>query len=229
MTAHIDPSTPAGAAHREAQEALPWLANCSLAGTELERVQAHVQGCAACRADLAVLHTLRAAGPGAAPDLDVDAALARLLPRLDALPEQAAVPPVPVQLASASGWRARLAANDGRWLRVAAGLQCCVIAVLALMLLRPSVAPTAADGAYRALGAAAGARSGALVVTFKPDTPERELRRIVLASGAHIAGGPTVTGAWMLATEDAPATVAARLRREPAVTLAEALGAQDRP
>lgn len=58
------------ARHLEAQDALPWLANGTLAGTELERVQAHVASCADCRADLALLRTVRAAGP--APDLDFD-------------------------------------------------------------------------------------------------------------------------------------------------------------
>jgi hypothetical protein len=73
------------------------------------------------------------------------------------------------------------------------------------------------------------AAQAALVVTFKPDTSERELRRIVRASGARIVGGPTVTDAWLLGTEEAPAPVLARLRAEPAVTLAETLGAGDKP
>lgn len=213
------------AAHAEAQQALPWLANGTLAGTELERVQAHLQGCAACRADLAALHTLRAAGPGHAPAADLEGALARLLPQLDApapAPAQAAAP-----LPPAPGWRARLAANDARWLRVAMGVQCAVIAALAALLLRPS-AGVQEDGAYRVLGADRGSQ-GALVVTFRPDTPERELRRIVLDSGARIVGGPTVTGAWLLGTEGQPAAVAALLRAQPAVTLAEPMATESRP
>lgn len=209
------------AAHAEAQQALPWLANGTLAGTELERVQAHLQGCAACRADLAALHLLRAAGPAPAPEGDLEGALARLLPQLDApVPAPA---PAAVSLAPARGWRARLAANDARWLRKAVGLQCAVIAVLAVLLLRPS-GGAQEEGAYRVLGADRGSQ-GALVVTFRPDTPERELRRIVLDSGARIVGGPTVTGAWLLGTEGAPAAVAVRLRAQPAVTLAEPLAA----
>lgn len=251
-------------AHQESQDLLPWLANGTLAGTELERVQAHLQGCAQCRADLAALHTLRAAAPAAAPDLDVEGALARLLPQLEtpaqpsaqaaapspAAPQtftaqpamsqpamaqssapQPAMPADAVALPAARGWRARLAANDARWLRVAAGLQCCAIAVLAVLLARPADGPgagAAQAGAYRVLGAAPVAQGG-LVVIFKPDTPERELRRIVLDSGAHVVGGPTVTGAWMLGTEQPPAAVAARLRTQPAVALAEALGAEGRP
>jgi anti-sigma factor RsiW len=217
--------------HREAQEALPWLANGSLTGSELERVQAHLKGCAACRADLAALHTLRAAGTGAGPDCDPDAALARLLPQLDALPpaQLAPVPaPLPARPLILPGWRTRLAANDGRWLRVAVGAQCCVIAVLAALLVRPSGGAEAQAGDYRVLGAAAGTQSR-LIVMFKPDTPERELRRLVLENGARIAGGPTATGAWVLATDQAADAVAGRLRGQAAVTLAEPLGAEGRP
>jgi len=205
-------------AHEEAQELLPWLANGSLTGTELERVQAHLQTCADCRTELALLHTLRAAGPGDVPIGDPEAALARLLPQLD---EAVSAPVLP-------GWRARLAANDRSWLRLAVALQLCVIAVLGAMLARPSAGPDAQGGAYRLLGAGEGARSS-LVVSFRPDTPERELRRIVLAGGARVVGGPTATGAWLLDTADAPDAVLARLRAEPAVTLAESLGGESRP
>lgn len=208
------------AAHREAQEALPWLANGTLAGTELERIQAHVHGCAACRSELAMLHTLRSAEQNTLPGLDMEGALAQLLPQLDTAetaPVQAAVLPVP------STWRTWLAANDSNWLRMAAVAQCCVIAVLAGLLLRPAPA-----GDFHMLGAPAGAQSS-IVVTFQPDTPERELRRIVGASSARIIGGPTVTGAWLLGVGGDVTPVVARLRQEPAVTLAEPLGAACQP
>ncbi|MFP5393067.1 MAG: zf-HC2 domain-containing protein [Gammaproteobacteria bacterium] len=213
-------------AHHETQQLLPWLANGSLSGTELERAQAHVQVCAACRADLAALHTLRAAGTASAPDLDPGAALARLLPQLDAPAALAEAPaPAPVM----PGWRARLAANDRSWLRAAVALQFGAIVILGTLLIRPGASPETQPGAYRVLGAGESARSS-LVVTFNPDTPEREVRRIVLASGARVVGGPTATGAWLLDTGDAPAAMVARLRAERAVTLAEVLeGAQGQP
>jgi hypothetical protein len=223
MTPHdTDDAGVTHAAHHEAQSVLPWLANGSLGGAELERVQAHIHGCATCRADLAQLHTLRAAEPALLPGLDLDAALARLLPQLDqadAPPRQGAALPVP------GGWRSWLAANDRSWLRAAVAMQCAAIAVLAVLLWRPAAAPSAD---YRVLGASPGVQRS-LIVTFNPDTPERELRRIVRASGAHISGGPTATGAWLLGTDQAPAAVAARLRAEPAVTLAEPLGTEGQP
>jgi hypothetical protein len=220
--------------HLEAQDALPWLANGTLADAELERVQAHVETCADCRADLALLRTVRAAGPG--PDLgfDPERALARLMPRLDAAPveDDAAVPCAPPQEQAAPGllqrWRARLAANDRTWLRAAVAAQFCAIAVLAAMLARPAAHPEA-PGAYRVLGAAGANGAARLVVVFRPDTPEAELRRIVRASGARIVGGPTVTDAWLAGADGQLAPVLARLRAEPAVTLAEPLATDGQP
>jgi hypothetical protein len=211
------------AAHREAQDLLPWLANNRLDGAELQRVQSHLDSCATCRADLDTLYTLQDVANLPPPDMDVDKAFARLLPQLDAVAPADAAPVIP-------GWRTRLAANDGRWLRAAVGLQFCAIVVLGALLLRPAgdTQMAAQDAAYRVLGAEAGADS-IVAVIFKPDTPEHELRRIVGASGAHIVGGPTVTGAWMLGSAQAPADVAARLRAESAVTLAEPLGMQASP
>jgi hypothetical protein len=57
-------------------------------GPELERVWSHVQACAQCRADLALMHTwrhvLHAAGAGGDAPCDAERALARLGPALDA-------------------------------------------------------------------------------------------------------------------------------------------------
>jgi anti-sigma factor RsiW len=209
------------ARHHEAQDALPWLANGTLAGAELERVQAHVETCAHCRADLALLRTVHAAGPGPDLDFDPDRALARLMPQLDAAP--------PAQEQAQPGllqrWRNRLAANDGTWLRAAVAAQFCAIAVLAAFLARPGAQPDS----YRALGAAGANGTARVVVTFRPDTPEAELRRIVRASGARIVGGPTVTDAWLVGADGQLDPVLARLRAEPAVTLAEPLVVDQRP
>ncbi|KGF82594.1 hypothetical protein IA69_04710 [Massilia sp. JS1662] len=207
--------------HLEAQDALPWLANGTLAGAELERVQAHVETCAHCRADLALLRTVHAAGPGPDLDFDPDRALARLvehLPQLDAAPVQE-------KTGLLQRWRDRLAANDRTWLRAAVAAQFCAIAVLAALLARPSAQPDS----YRVLGAAGANGMARVVVTFRPDTPEAELRRIVRTSGARIVGGPTVTDAWLVGADGQLDPVLARLRAEPAVTLAEPLVVDRQP
>jgi anti-sigma factor RsiW len=209
------------ARHLDAQNALPWLANGTLAGGELERVQAHVETCAQCRADLALLRTVHAAGPGADLDVDPARALARLMPQLDEAPAQE-------QPGLLQRWRNRMAANDRSWLRAAVALQFCAIAVLAALLARPSGQPDSPDN-YRALGAAGANGMARVVVTFRPDTPEAELRRIVRASGARIVGGPTVTDAWLVGADGRLDPVLARLRAEPAVTLAEPLTVDKQP
>jgi hypothetical protein len=230
MNPYVD-SAADDARHCEAQDALPWLANGTLDGTELERVQAHVETCALCRADLAVLRTVHAAGPGPDLDWDPERALGRLLPHLDApLPAQDALAALPAQPAPGllQRWRARLAANDNTWLRAAVAMQFCAIAVLAVQLARLSAQPDAAHD-YHVLGAAGANGTARVVVTFRPDTPERELRRIVRTSGAHVVGGPTVTDAWLVGADGRVAPVLARLRAEPAVTLAEPLTTDVQP
>jgi anti-sigma factor RsiW len=207
--------------HLDAQDALPWLANGSLAGAELERVQAHIATCAQCRADLALLRTVHAAGPGPDLDFDPDRALARLMPQLNA-------PPVQARTGLLQRWRDRAAANDRTWLRAAVAFQFGAIAVLAALLARPSGQPDS-PASYRVLGAAGANGMARVVVTFRPDTPEAELRRIVRASGARIVGGPTVTEAWLVGADGRLDPVLARLRAEPAVTLAEPLVVDKQP
>ncbi|MFC5479017.1 S8 family serine peptidase [Massilia suwonensis] len=196
-------------AHRATQENLPWLLSGRLGGEDRALAEAHLADCAACRADLVTLRRLRAAAELPDPPCDPDAALTKLFDRIDA----------PVV------GRPPAAANDPRWLRRAALAQCGVIVLLAALLIWRGDA----SDAYRGLGAAP-AVQGQAVVVFRPETSERELRRIVQASGARIVDGPTVTDAWVLALpqEDA-AELLARLRAEPAVLLAEPLGAEGRP
>jgi hypothetical protein len=206
---------PAGATHAEAQQLLPWLAAGTLAAGERERMREHLATCARCRADLAREAKLRAAGQQDTPALDPDEAFARLLPQLG--PQESPRP-------ERGGWKPGPAANDGSWLRALAGCQLGIIAVLALLLLRPS-----GEARYQALGAAA-APQGSLVVTFRPATPERELRRVLQACGARLVDGPTVNDAYQLAVPAAQAQGALRcLRAQPAVTLAQPLGPENLP
>ncbi|GAB3455453.1 hypothetical protein GCM10027321_07960 [Massilia terrae] len=205
------------AAHRAAREALPWLLNGSLEGGELDAVRAHVRSCALCRQELNQLRNLReAAQASPVPAIDPERALARMLSRLDT-----AQPSIP-RPGLLPRWRARLAANEAAWLRGALVAQAAAIAALLVALVRP-----ADTGAYRVLGANA-RQDASLVVVFKPQTTESEMRRIVRTSGVRIVDGPTVTDAYLVSASDATIALA-RLRAEPAVTLAEPLRAEERP
>lgn len=206
------PTMDGDAVHRATQEALPWLLNGRLDGAGLDAAQAHLAGCAACRADLQQLRRLQEAAELPDPHCDPDAALGRLFARIDAPGQPPAQISPPLALP-------RRAANDPRWLRRLALAQCGAIVLLAFLLARPG--PPA--DSFRGLGAAPAA-AGQAVVVFRPETAEHELRRILRASGARVVGGPTVTDAWLLAMPPADAAASlARLRAEPAVLLAEPL------
>jgi hypothetical protein len=199
--------------HAETLALLPWLVNGTLAGAELARVDAHLAECPACRGRLDWERGLRdSAEPP--PPLSVTLAFARLAPLLG------------VQEGGAGAtvrWARLAAANDPGWLRSVAAVQLGVIFVLGLVIVWPGAHPAAGADAYRTLGARRAA-PGNVVVSFDPATPERELRRILKASGARIVDGPTDAGAYVLdvATGDAGPTLRS-LRAEPAVTLAEPL------
>jgi hypothetical protein len=216
--------------HEEARQLLPWLANGTLAGAELERVRGHLDECQDCRELLDRERGLRAAAQPE-PPLSAQHAFAALLPRLgaqEAGKQEApgARRPEPAgsrRRATPGRWDGLAAANDPRWLRALAALQLGIIAALALGLTLALVSPRGHEPSYRTLGAHAAA-AGNIVVSFDPATPERELRRILQASGGRIADGPTATGAWILAVAPDEARPALqRLRVESAVTLAEPL------
>jgi len=220
--------------HAETRELLPWLANGTLAGAELERVHGHLGECPACRELLDWEQGLRAARQPDAP-LSAEQAFAALLPRLGAQEAASQEAPGADSPAPASGhhrgapgrWGGLAAANDPRWLRALAALQLGIMVALALALAQAHRG--ADEPRYQTLGAHAAA-TGNIVVSFDPATPERELRRILQASGGRIVDGPTATGAWVLAVEPAGAGPALqRLRAESSVTLAEPLAVESGP
>ncbi|MYM95443.1 zf-HC2 domain-containing protein [Duganella vulcania] len=218
-------------AHQAVQELLPWYASEQLAPDETQRVREHLQTCAQCRQDLEWERDMRAgaaASDALPPGLDMESALARLMPTLGA--QERAAPAMAAQAAPAAAptaagtpqrvsWWRTAAANQPSWLRWTVAAQWVLIVGLGALLLRPDTDPAP----YRVLGSAVS--SGAnLVVIFQPNTSERELRHILQAQGARVVDGPTVTDAYLLHVPPASRERAlAALHAEPAVQLAEAL------
>jgi hypothetical protein len=93
-----------GAGHQALQELLPWYASGALDQAEADRVQEHLPGCAACRADLAWQRKLLETEGPLPAGLDPERALARLMPQLEQ-----AVPLAEPSPAGASGARPPLA------------------------------------------------------------------------------------------------------------------------
>jgi hypothetical protein len=227
--------------HATAWPLLPWHAAGRLEGADAALVAAHLRTCEACRAELAWQRQLHAAADGAGqstPVPDVDAAFARLLPRLGEGAMlagcHATAPRAPLATgltASAAALRAALRAISGavqmaRPARMAA-LPAAALAA-ALVVLTMALPPGQVAG-YRGLGPVAEA-AGNTTLVFRPDTGEGDVRRILAGSGAIAVHGPTVAGAYLLEIDPARrAEALARLRAEPAVLMAEPLDGPEAP
>jgi anti-sigma factor RsiW len=208
-------------AHNEAVALLPWYAVGALAPDEAARVEAHLEGCAECQAELKFDRRI---GPQIASlPLDVERGWADMRRRITvpAAPPAAARRRNPVGPRLAAAWRASIP-----WLGGALAGQAAALVVLA----GAWSGPVREAAAYHALGAAPGPRTGDIIVVFRPETPERALRDALLSSHARLVDGPTSTDAYLLKTPPGERTAALQaLRRRAEVALAEPVDASGSP
>lgn len=160
-------------------ELLPWYVTGQLDGPEQARVEAHLNGCAECQADVRFQSRLEA--EVARLPLDVEEGWSRMRRRLET---------------------GRPGRRIARALRLRAGwLGWGVAAAVTLgagALLLPALAPPGSAGGYHALGAAPPSLAGNVVVIFHPDTTERQMRETLRAGGARLVNGPTPADAYVL-------------------------------
>ena len=211
--------------HQKVQALLPWYVGARLDKAERARVEAHIAECPRCQAELAWEREVQAAYAQAASTVDDDATqgFAHLRDRIaaDASPRPR------------RGLLARLKAqwrNTPAWTRWALAGQCVVVAALGGVVL-VALAP---DPAFRTLGGpaspAGAAAGGNLIVRFRPDATEEEMRRVLRESEARLVYGPTATDAYLLAVPAGLESEAVkRLRSEHAVLLVEALNGRAAP
>lgn len=195
--------------HAGVQTLLPWYANARLDAAESAAVEAHLVGCAECRAELEWERRMFVAqsGPHEAAG-DPEPSLARLHR----------------QIAQAQTDTPRRAAQPARgWVRWLLAAQSVAIVFLGMLWIVPNNT-TAPSGAYRALGNPPRAAGANAVVRFHPEAPERAIRRALSNAGARLVDGPTVSDAYliMLPSGDTARQLAI-LRDDPAVALAESL------
>ena len=205
--------------HQQTLELLPFLANGTLAGAEREAVETHLQGCATCRAELALeqrlVRAFRTNEPEAA---GADDGFARILARTRAEPTVVALPAArrgaPARRALPYALAASLAAlvAGGAWLH-GVGVQ----------------APTAGD--YHTLSQDRGVSVGSdvLYVKFAADVPVASAGTILGAVDAELVGGPNTDSVFTVRAKhgNVDATMAALAARPEVVLVAPAApGAQ---
>lgn len=200
---HFDPE-----AHARVQSLLPWYVNGRLEDAERAAVDHHLAACPRCRADLVAerrLHTTLAAAAPTPPAPPAGSRLARALERL-------APAALPVR------WRWVLGLQSALLLAALA-----VAAVLWQHARDDALAP------YRAMGPTPASAAANVVVMFKPEATEAQIRQALARCGARFAGGPTTTRAYLLALPAADAAALERLRSQPGVAMAESLATGDGP
>jgi hypothetical protein len=206
--------------HRDVQLLLPWYLTGELDESERSTLQAHLDQCADCRAELAAERRLSrkiAETPADAEASDVEHGWRMISQSLgtqsrDRSSSAGRTAGLALRLKAAASSR-----SSASWLGWAVAAQFCLLVVMGVTLWR-NEQPTR----YHTLGATPAGAPANLVVIFKPDTPERDLRAILQSSGARLVGGPTESDAYLLhvATEARSAALA-RLREETEVVVAE--------
>jgi len=209
-----------GDEHDIVQLLLPWYDSGHLDPVEVARVQAHLGGCARCQADIAWqrrVGEIAGAEAGASDDApDVDRGWAALRAQVLAQQGPRVVPAArstqPVRRWPSFGWR---------WLVALQSTVIVGLAGLVIVLLVPRV-----DN-YRALGQPAQAGAASIVVVFRPEASEVQIRQALRDSDARLVDGPTVTGAYLLSVApERHAHALARLRAAGSVLRVDSLAAE---
>lgn len=190
------------AEHAELKELLPWYVTGRLEPAEHAQVEAHLAGCRRCRADAAFQRRLGA--EVASLPLEVEHGWDQMRRQI----ENETQGPLRRILRRLTG--------SGGWWVAGAALAAATMAIVVL--------PPAPGAEYRALSAPAAQPVGEVVVIFRPDATERQMREALKAAGARVVDGPTSTDAFVLDVPDGRRDAAlASLRRSGAITLAEPL------
>jgi hypothetical protein len=215
--------------HAEAWDLLPWLANGRIAATDREWVEAHVQSCAECRAELAaqrkVATDLRAAGDAPAAALgEEQRSFDKLWSRIEASEAATVAGQQSGQPAAVGKTRS---ARTVRWLAAAVIVQGFGLALFGVQALRS--ADDAAPG-IRTVTSEVPVRGDAPQVSlvFSPGASIESINTLLTHQGLSIVAGPGRSGNFTAAlSADAVASgasaesVAAVISKDPNVTFAQ--------
>ena len=202
--------------HRELQALLPWYAADALEPADRLRVERHLASCARCREELGQEAQLQSKLEHVSFDVDHD--WSSLRARIEG--QRSGRAPW-AQLAVVGRWMTQPARPAWGWLLAVQSLLLVTVGVGAFYWSQPR---------YHALSAPSSLPSGNVIVMFRPETPERDLREALRSGGARLVDGPTETGVYVVrvAPKTRAAAIAA-LRQRPSVSLAEPIDSGDPP
>ncbi len=215
--------------HARASELMVWKVNGRIENVDARWLDAHLESCAACRAELKVEQRVRdAIAREPTVEFAPQASFNRLWERIESgqRTAPAAEPALPIDDA---GPVPAIAGGRGiRWLRVAVAAQAAVILLLCAVLWERPLAPT-----FRTVTDASAAPTvagGVIKAIFADQVRLADVKEILQGAGLVVVSGPSEAGVYTLGPRDASAPpvtpeMAARLRADPRVRFAE-IGAQ---
>ena len=215
--------------HAEAWALLPWLANGRIAGAEREWVEAHVNNCAECRAELAAQRTISSgmrddAGATPAAASEEQRSFDKLWARIEAS-ESASLPAT----GTGSGGGSRTS-RTVRWLAAAVVVQAVGLGVLGFSSLSGGGSGADRFETVTREDPRTGARVQAptVRVVFAPQASIETINTLLAHQGLEIVAGPGTQGNFTAAlSADAVASgasaesVAAVMSKDPNVSFAE--------
>lgn len=208
-----------GDPHRDVMALLPWHVTGQLDADDAARVEAHLDGCAACRDAVEHERQFERAVVRVPASVDEGWAVMRQRLELDAPAMSRRSSPVPAS-------RRPLAPSWRDWLtgwRLGAPL---ALASLLGVVVMTGLMPAR----FTALGSPPAAATGNVVVIFRPETTEALFRQTLRMSEARLVDGPTAANAYVLEVPMAQRTAMLdRLRHQSQVVLAEPVDAAARP
>jgi len=195
--------------HEQAEELLPWYATGQLDEKDRSIVETHLAACARCQRQLAGERRMVDQFQSFSPE--VDSGWARIRQRIEM--------PQPKRRIRLGQWAAELWQMLKRPAVAAlATAQVALLAVAAVLAPSLSSAP-----AYVALGDRAQPTPAAnMIILFRPETTEADMRLALRNSGASLVGGPTDADAYLLhVTPEQRASALAKLHDDDDVLMAE--------
>lgn len=202
-------------AHDETEELLPWYAKGQLDQADRTRVDAHLLSCAHCRQQLDFERRLILQFHAIVPE--VESGWARLRDRIESpAPIRAFRPKRPGPLTEAWAFLTRPA--------VAA----LAAAQLAFVLVAGATLVSLGQPAYHTLGSAQVPAAGNVIVIFRADATELDIRNALRSAGASLVDGPTPANAYLLHVAPARRQVALKkLQADDNVQLAQPIDGAD--
>jgi anti-sigma factor RsiW len=200
-------------AHDQAEALLPWYATGQLDPADRALVDDHLSSCGACQRQLKLERHLVEEFAALTPE--VDSGWARMRAKIQ--------PPARRRASMAS------ALADFWNLLSRPAVATLAMAQLAILVLGGAMLLSLNRPAYRALGGTDEPTAANVIVIFRADATEGDVRDALRASGASLVGGPTSADAYLLhVPANQRVSALARLRADEDVQMAEPIDGESR-